>query len=351
MTHLGAIIAGPALNREPGESPYPIIGGPPLPAPSGAQARPRLPGRPRAAARSGEFVLWLHGRPPAALSPEAGDNEVPGGAGAEDVSAVGLCAWSFVAPSDEAKQVHRDLHPHVPVPRGAAEWGYIQYTLQQVWRLEEPPPKVDIGVPRNDPVAPSLVWNAVREHAVTTGGTVANVLKPFPDHAMGILFLLPHLWSIIFSGVPTVAWPVRLATRMAVDLTIHNIPSRSTLRSWRRLEGVQRQRRDARRGREEPKTPEDMLLELPTAHKRRRLAEPGVQRRRGKTAIEIDPVHLMNAVFFHGSCAALGTSRRLCKRPLRTRTRTSMRRRGTPVKTLAGVRSTRQIAKLILLIC
>ena len=113
--------------------------------------------------------MWLTGGPPAGLSAEAVEASVLGGAGAEDVSAVGLCRWSFVAPSDEAKRVHRDLHPHDPRLRGDAEWGYIQYALLEVWRLVAPRPKVDIGVPSNDPVAPSLVWDAVRGHAVTKG--------------------------------------------------------------------------------------------------------------------------------------------------------------------------------------
>ena len=261
---LGAIIAGPALNREPGESPYAILGGQPLPAPSGAQACRRL-GRPRAAARSGEVVMWLTGGPPAGLSAEAVEASVPGGAGAEDVSAVGLCRWSFVAPSDEAKRVHRDLRPHDPPLRGDAEWGYIQYALLEVWRLVAPRPKVDIGVPSNDLVAPSLVWDAVREHAVTKGGTVANALQRFSDRVIGMLLLLPHLWSVFFfSGCYAVVWSARLATRTTADHAVQDTPSWSTIQSWRRREGVLRQQMALRRQPgKKAKTPEDIWLELP----------------------------------------------------------------------------------------
>ena len=294
-----AIIAGPALDGEPGEAVYPVISGEPVAASAGPAARRTRPARPpREADRSGDFIAWFSKLHVARVV--SSDALAPGVLGPENVVAVGVCTWAYVPPSDYAEAVHASLRDRPKASRGDAAWGFIHYTAQRVWPLTEPTPHVHLDAPLADPVAPSHVYEEVRSHTVDAQGTtVEDILSDTGNLEMVIMELSDDLLSQIMSGDPVVVRSSRLGTRLDQGMALERIPPRKTINSWKHVAGVKRQAKVARRqSAAQPAQYDDILLQLPAKRRRSEASEAAGTRHRGNRTTDIDPIHLVNAVFF-----------------------------------------------------
>ena len=286
-----AIIAGPALDGEPGEvSVYPIVSGAPLAEPVRAAAQKRSgPGRPREAPRSGDVIACFCPLGVAGVPPNRGDVPAVQAAEGVDVCAVGFCKWSFVDPSDEAKAVHAELNPGpTGVGRSPAR-GLLQYTVRGVWALSEPTPTVELDVDIGDPVAGSLIFNAVRSHIIDDRWIeVGDLLAGHLQVPMAAILLQRALLRAIFLEGQVVVRSVRLGARTETCRVLGGLPPLSLLTSWRRVAGMRRSRHASPRARAQPRTHDDILLEWQEC--RRDGPHPRDQRHR----------------FFHASCGAPG---------------------------------------------
>jgi len=171
--------------------------------------------------------------------------------------------------------------------------------VRDIWELDAPVPTVELDIPVDDPLAPLAIYEEVQSHAVKPSrSTVGAILAGFAHLTMAVIPLSTSLFDACCLGGGTLVRSVRLGMKLEAWELVPHTPRVSTVQSWRREANVRRRRNAAPVDRAAPKSYEDILLELPAEWDRPGADERPAKRRRGPGAVDVDPVHLMNALCF-----------------------------------------------------
>ena len=295
------IIGGPAPRGEASGC-DPIIPGP---AAAGAPAGRRFADvpmrRPRNPPKRGDFFTWLLGfydRPaddnPGAAGPAQANNQIIGGA---------RCSWDFATASVDQEARHRSAFLVPSSESTSPAWGYVHYTVHDMWCLAEPVPVPDCLLDNVvGPEAPVHLFQACKNSSTSPGGqSVAERLIDAPTAERVMDFSVDEADALGHLDVPFVLKSVKLCmrTRAGNDLVRDQPPAKS-IRLWRKQKGVKR----ARQGPQAAAPPadanswEDILLELP--RKRAKLSAEGSRAGAGalKDRQQEDPIKVIRGIHF-----------------------------------------------------
>jgi len=247
-------------------------------------------------------MAWLVGDPTARPLPETGDAIVPDAPASCHVVALALCAWTFAEANDAEHVDHATVSRAVGRTRAQPAWGFVRYSLLNVWELPDILQMPDLDTHWSDPVTALKISDLVADAVVTPDGrTVRDILDRYLALAVTLL-TLP--WRFCFQVLcldrPALFRSMRLGTRLDLAQHVHGQPYISTIESWRRKLPIDSDIGRRRNRKRPPPTDAyaDIVLEMPTA-RRRVEPQPG---RQGTGALrnrkEVDPLHLVRALFF-----------------------------------------------------
>ena len=207
------IIGGPAPRGEASGC-DPIIPGP---AAAGAPAGRRFVDvpmrRPRNPPKRGDFFTWLLGfydRPaddnPGAAGPAQANNQIIGGA---------RCSWDFATASVDQEARHRSAFLVPSSESTSPAWGYVHYTVHDMWCLAEPVPVPDCLLDNVvGPEAPVHLFQACKNSSTSPGGqSVAERLIDAPTAERVMDFSVDEADALGHLDVPFVLKSVKLCMR------------------------------------------------------------------------------------------------------------------------------------------
>ena len=215
------------------------------------------------------------------------------------VSALCSCSYTYETPSDEAKARHMASLDYRPADaRRPAPWGYLHYAMTDVWRLQNEAPVPD-DVNCYDPVAPLELLEAIGDSLVTQGCKLRDVPHEVLCKLAGcFVFLTSFLDRLFLAPLPAIFRSWAFAVRFSGPPFMRDCPADVAYLRWRRDAGIVRT--GARGGPQRAAGPtyEDALLQLPPPKRTRTPRDPAPQQQQSLRQKAVDPVHIINALFF-----------------------------------------------------
>ena len=237
-------IIGALAPQGEGAEPDGILRDPGVGRPAGRRALGVRFGRPRAPPKRGEFWSWLIGRVDRRAGP------CPSAAASEPSAGYyifGACSmsWAFSVENEEASLVHASAVEPSSRPTTSPAWGYINYTINDVWRLNDLV-NVPGGISANvhEATAPSQFFRMTKDMLTSPGGVSMGERLRQCDGRLSsvVVVVLGVLQACVDLPRPFVLRSIKLCRRTdaGIGYIVKGHPLDSSLHRWRMEFGKRR---------------------------------------------------------------------------------------------------------------
>ena len=268
----------------------------------------RAQGRPRAPLRHGTFGAFLVARSPAgAAARSAGVGVLPP---TEQRTLLGLghFEWSLKPGAPEPAVSANVAGGPVVVPHGpSAHWASVEYKLVETWALDIEPWHMPADFDYDLASSALTLQELTNDFPIIFGGTVRDTLAAAPVPFQKVVVLPSEvLVPAVGDAEPVVVQTVRLGARVNYGAFLGNVPSKASVRRWRKDLGGARPREPSSSIPPAEAVPadrkrqhfEDVLLQVPLHS---RLCAKTMKPRPGPAKFnrERDPVNTIKALDFN----------------------------------------------------